>query len=928
MMIAQIGAHTLSPPRSNTKVALQELLILVARSTLLSDERSRIKMKEILNNFWGKISTDESGTLVSWQPLEAHCADVAAVTEALLNNTILNPRLAFLIDQESLSEVQIDRLCILAALHDVGKVNHGFQDRAYSSDAPHTGHVSPLIDFMDWNGPERDEIIAALALGSICEWFESEDDCVAFLLATFSHHGKPVRPSPHFRPALWRANRRRNPIQEMRTLSQAARRWFPHAFDASVPPFPHSTEFQHVFNGLLTLADWIGSDEQFFPYANDHSDRMPFARQRAREALVQLGLAPRQSRTSLGPDRPGFAAIAPAGYLPHPIQQECANLPNYENGSLTILESDTGSGKTEAALTRFVQLFHTGLVDGMYFALPTRTAATQIHTRVTEAVARTFPDPSYRPAVVLAVPGYLKVDETTGQQLPPFDVLWNDDDHDRWRYRGWAAESPKRYLAGTIVVGTIDQVLLSTLQVNHAHLRATALLRHLLIVDEVHASDTYMGRLLQEVITHHLQAGGHAFLMSATLGTVAQARLLNAAPTPPPPLKEAREMAYPLISYTDAHRKKVKYIQPLPSGYTKRVAVQIEQIVADPSKVASLALDAATSGARVLIIRNTVRDCIATQLTLEHLAGTDSNALFSANGVVAPHHSRFARPDRESLDRAIEEQFGKNSQQGGVVAVATQTVQQSLDLDADLLFSDLCPVDVLLQRIGRLHRHPKKRPPESRPQGYRTARTIVLVPEERSLESYIRPNGRAFGPHGLGTVYEDLRTLEATWRLIEEHDIWVIPEMNRELVEMATHPEALSKIVHSLGGVWAQHEAYVLGRRGADRTHANLLLLPREKPFGEDEFPRDLDERIKTRLGEGDCKIDLGAKITGPFGNEIQKLTLPYHYAPDADDEATTENIVVEHGTVRFDFAGKTFIYDRLGLRPIDTNYKEDPENG
>ena len=215
-----------------------------------------------------------------------------------------------------------------------------------------------------------------------------------------------------------------------------------------------------------------------------------------------------------------------------------------------------------------------------------------------------------------------------------------------------------------------------------------------------------------------------------------------------------------------------------------------------------------------------------------------------------------------------------------------------------------------------------------RPQGYRAPRTVVLVPEERSLEPYIRPNGRAFGPHGLGTVYEDLRTLEATWRLLEEHDTWVIPAMNRELVEMATHPEALSEIVTSLGKVWLQHDAYILGHNSADRVHASLLLLKREIPFGDKdgEFPRDLNERIKTRLGEGDRKIELDGEITSPFGNKVWEITLPYHYAPDADEKAAAENIIVEQGKVRFDFGGKTFIYDRLGLRPIDTSYKEEPK--
>jgi CRISPR-associated endonuclease/helicase Cas3 len=875
---------------------------------------------------WGKLRQDKSGKGIACHPLEAHCADVAAVMEAILQQTVLRSRLGHLLNQRELSRGQISRLCVFAALHDVGKVNHGFQDRAYSRGARRTGHVSPLIDFMDWDGQEKADIIAALDLERMCNWFDSEDDCVAFLLAAFSHHGRPVRPTPHFRPELWQANERRNPIEEMRNLRRKVYDWFPDALDINAHVFPHSTEFQHAFNGLLTLADWIGSDEQFFPYADDESDRMPFARQRADEAIARLGLVPKRFRTKLVSDRPGFETIAPAGYSPHPIQQECAELTDYEDGSLTILESDTGSGKTEAALTRFIQLLHAGLVDGMYFALPTRTAATEMHTRVREAVSRAFPDPDCRPAVVLAVPGYLRVDETTGQRLAPFEVLWNDDEGARWRYRGWAGEHPKRYLAGTIAVGTIDQVLLSTLQVNHAHLRATSLLRHLLIVDEVHASDTYMGRLLEEAIVYHLKAGGHAFLMSATLGTVAQARLLNATPSPPPPLEAARKMAYPLISHTDVRRNQVKRIHPQPSGYTKRVIVRTEQIASNPSEVARLALSAATNGARVLIIRNTVRDCIATQLAVEHLADTNSTILFSTNGVVAPHHSRFAGPDRKRLDQAIEELFGKGSQRNGLVSVATQTVQQSLDLDADLLFSDLCPVDVLLQRIGRLHRHPKKRPPESRPQGYRTARAVVLVPEDRSLGSYIRSDGRALGPHGLGTVYDDLRILEATWRLLEERDAWIIPDMNRELVEMATHPESLDKIVHSMGGRWPQHEAYVLGTHSADRSHANLLLLPREKPFGEEEFPHDLNERIKTRLGEGDREIDLGEDITSPFGSVIRKLTLPAHYALGAGEEVTPESINRVPGRVEFDFAGRTFIYDRLGLRPIDPNKQGGPQ--
>ncbi len=133
-------------------------------------------------------------------------------------------------------------------------------------------------------------------------------------------------------------------------------------------------------------------------------------------------------------------------------------------------------------------------------------------------------DPHARPPVVLAVPGYLRVDDQEGQLLTQFDFLWPDADQRKNRHRTWAAENSKRYLAGSVVVGTINQVLLSTLVVGHAHLRATSLSRLYLVVDEVHASDTYMTTLLDRVLAFHLALGGHALLMSATLGTAAQAR--------------------------------------------------------------------------------------------------------------------------------------------------------------------------------------------------------------------------------------------------------------------------------------------------------------------------------------------------------------------------------------------------------------------
>ncbi|MFO8008767.1 MAG: CRISPR-associated helicase Cas3' [Candidatus Brocadiia bacterium] len=879
------------------------------------------------SGFWGKLRTNEEGQVVQWHPLAAHCADVGAVTEALVERTLVGRRLAHLLDVPSLSRAWRARLCVLSCLHDVGKVNHGFQNRAQPGTRPRAGHVRPFADAIHADQPLKRQIVRALGLAEMAAWFQSESQLASLLLAAVCHHGRPLKPGYRFRRELWEANQGRDPISEMGRLREKIGTWFPRSGAASSEPLPAQASFEHAFNGLVNLADWIASDEEMFPYAEDDSDRMPFARERARDAISRLGLDASAARRALGPTEPDFSYVSEE-CMPRPVQRRAGALPKDAEGSITILESATGSGKTEAALVRFVQLFHGGLVDGMYFALPTRAAATQLHRRVRKAVARAFPEDESRPAVVLAVPGYVRVDEVEGKLLPEFRVLWDDNDRERWHYRGWAASNPKRYLAAPVAVGTIDQVLLSTLQARHAHLRATSLLRHLLVVDEVHASDPYMGGLLEEVLRHHLAAGGHAFLMSATLGAAAQTRLLGRARADRVGLEEARALPYPLVTHRGAAGGAARQIEAEPCGYEKTVTMKARAIAGAPTEIASVALKAASEGARVLVIRNTVRDCVATQVALERLAGPEHPALFRGGGVVAPHHSRYAAPDRKLLDRAMEAAFGKGSKTNGVVAVATQTVEQSLDIDADLMLSDLCPADVLLQRIGRLHRHPEERPPEARPREFRRPRCDVLVPEQRALEPYISTDGHACGPHGLGTVYEDLRVLEATWRLLEQHDEWIIPAMNREIVEHATHPDALSKLVAELGGRWPEHANWVLGIRSASRVQANIILLPRDRPFGQEGFPSDPDCRILTRLGHDDRRVELEEPVAGPFGQRLHELTLPHHYAPDAPEDAAAEDVTAEAGTLRFAFGGRRFIYDRLGLHPADADYRKECADG
>ncbi|MEX2273819.1 MAG: CRISPR-associated helicase Cas3' [Vicinamibacterales bacterium] len=860
------------------------------------------------DTFWGKLRREAgSDRVIEWHPLVDHCADVAAVAEALLGLPVWRDRLGRLAGQP-LTDVSRARLCVIAALHDIGKLNIGFQAKGRPELGTPAGHVREALGAL-YNG---EPVFACLS--PLNAW---GDATAGLLEAAICHHGRPYAEGDRcWQASWWMLRAGLNPRHGAERLFAYSRTWFASAFDSDVFALPDTPAFAHAFAGLVMLADWIGSDTRFFPFSEPlDADRIGPARVKAQNAISALALdVPLASRIdSLA--RTPFSRVAPRGYSPRPAQLAMLHLPLTEPGSVTILEAETGSGKTEAVLARFVTLFESGAVDGMYFALPTRSAATQMHGRIQQAVRRAFLTP---PPVVLAVPGYLRVDDIEGQKLAPFEVLWADED--RFRFRGWAAESPKRYLAGCISVGTIDQVLLSSLMVGHAHLRAAALLRQLLVIDEVHASDAYMTRILESVLARHIQAGGHAILLSATLGGEARSQLLHPEKqVPPVAFGDAEAAPYPLITHRDEVERTVHVAS---DGAERIIELEVYPWLDEEDTMADAALLAGVAGAKVLVIRNTVTDCVKTQLALEraaHAAGAPG-VLFACAGVPSPHHSRFSRADRQALDAALERQIGKQRSDGGCVVVATQTVQQSLDLDADILFSDLCPIDVLLQRLGRLHRHPTR----PRPRDFDTPRAFVVTPRNRDLGVLIGKDGAAKNYHGLGRVYPDLRMLEAMWRMIEKEAGWRIPAMNRHLVESGLHSSVLDAIAQEGGADWQAHSNYVLGTVRGQRRHADLCLVDWSRPYTDVSFPSDPGERIMTRLGEGDRRVRFQVPAAGPFGLDFEELVLPAWWARGATvQDEHAEDVSTAHGVTHFTFGDRAFVYDRLGLRPHQTSKSE-----
>ena len=232
----------------------------------------------------------------------------------------------------------------------------------------------------------------------------------------------------------------------------------------------------------------------------------------------------------------------------------------------------------------------------------------------------------------------------------------------------------------------------------------------------------------------------------------------------------------------------------------------------------------------------------------------------------------------------MEEQIGKGRGSGGRVIVGTQTLEQSLDIDADLLITDLCPMDVLLQRIGRLHRHERS----DRPTGFCSPVCLVLTPVDADLSPWLtrRQDTNGLGPNGF--VYEDLRMLEATARLIAEQAAsgspWIIPRMNRDLVERSTHPEALEAITEEMGEDWREHAIKVEGVHIADNLTARQVIVRRDRSFYEDNrdvvFP-DVEAKIRTRLGDEGVEITLEpaapspSPLTGPFPRSLSPATCP-----------------------------------------------------
>src|SRR5262249_48008529 len=308
---------------------------------------------------WGKYDT-RSGTC---HHLAHHCADVAACFAVIIRQPAFRARLQSSAGRE-LSTLDLERLQLLVFLHDAGKLRPGFQAKAgLAGQWPIalSGHVREGLEL--FMGGEQ-SIAESLCIDALSSWGVQQ----SLLAAVISHHGRPCAPRKSLADitAGWAPVAGYDPLQAAAEIGALMPRWFDQAFATDPQPLPDTPAFEHLICGLTTLADWLGSDGRFFPHVGElDRDFMTNAVLQAEKACAAVGIDVGRQRACLSTS--GFAAVT--GYARPNRQQVLIGSLGLDH-RLVILEAETGSGKTEAALWRYAQLFEAGKVDGLYFAVP------------------------------------------------------------------------------------------------------------------------------------------------------------------------------------------------------------------------------------------------------------------------------------------------------------------------------------------------------------------------------------------------------------------------------------------------------------------------------------------------------------------------------------------------------------------------------
>ena len=733
-------------------------------------------MTELFYRYWGKSGRDETEIHL----LAFHCLDVGTVATVLLQrDPLLLRRLSKL---TGLPATSVRALAVLfAVFHDLGKFCESFQNILPDVYKLLTGRESrkpyhvrhDLLGVLAWEN-------LALPLWLSENWFGLNQsniydydlqDCLnAWFQASGGHHGRPPeRPANATNVFDTEFNE-----QDKQALSEFCSRAALLAGAADIELDPDSildletdlARASWIMAGLITACDWLASNPTFFPPRSKPlplADYWEYSLNLAERALDQSGLTPVPPSETIG-----VAGLFPHLNKPTALQRHVEEIAIEPGPELFILEESTGAGKTEAALILAHRCLAAGEAETIFIGLPTMATSNAMYARLAVCGPRLFA-PGRVPSIILAHGSRRHHREFNRSIIlggsAPQAPYHSEEDSGAGQCAAWLADNNKKSLLGAVGVGTVDQAVMSILPVRHQSLRLLGLSRSVLIVDEVHAYDQYLGSLIEGLLEFQAMLGGKAILLSATLPGDMKRKLTqafyrglgSAAPD------RIRESGYPLVTIIGPGRLDENVLERTGAG--KEVTVETASEL-DP--VVNRILRAADQGACVCWIRNTVDDALQAFNLLAPSIPEDKLLIF---------HARLALGDRLDREREILDLFGPQStpgQRAGRVLVATQVVEQSLDVDFDLLVTDLCPMDLLIQRAGRLHRRIRPGRPLPKP---------VLIVYGPPPENDPKPDWyQSFFPGG-AFVYPLHGRLFLTARLLDERRRLVFPDDSRMLIE-------------------------------------------------------------------------------------------------------------------------------------------------
>ncbi|OZM71259.1 CRISPR-associated helicase/endonuclease Cas3 [Amycolatopsis antarctica] len=670
---------------------------------------------------WGKTSRDDQGSVTGWLPLLQHLDDTAAVARRIVDEWLPRQVVSRVCDSMPGGEGTFRTLIFwLASVHDVGKASPAFavQDRRLADRMSRFGlPVNPALA----QDPNRAAVSHQLVGHSaVRSWLTKElfvvsgDIAVQLASIVGSHHGVApertqlalVRQHPELSGgAVWQSAR-------TEILRRATRRAAP---ELLAPLAGHRLDrpTMVLLSGLVIMADWIASNDDLFPMqelatmedvpAEPDEDRTA---ERAAYGWSRLALPPRWVPAPADTDLTGtFRRRFPAIDVPRPVQVAAVELVRAEpEPGMLIIEAPMGVGKTEVSLVVAEEQARKSGAGGCVVALPTQATTDAMFGRIHQwltALPRNESDIAL--TVALAHGKAMLNDEYAGLvRAGRFADIGENRERDSSETliaHQWLSGRKKGPLASFLVC-TIDQILVGALKSRHVMLRHLALAGKVVIIDEVHAYDVYMSQYLHRILrwlgAYHVPV----VLLSATLPPVRRAELLSAYAEGrgrEPVIPAVETVGYPAVISSTGTVRTV----PAPAGAT----VRLDRLPDDPDTLVRYLRTKLADGGCAAVVRNTVT---RVQETADRLI-----AEFGENAVTV-NHSRFLACDRARIDRGLVRRFGPpgegNDRRGPHIVVASQVLEQSLDVDFDVLVTDLAPADLLLQRIGRLHRHERTRP--------------------------------------------------------------------------------------------------------------------------------------------------------------------------------------------------------------------------